>query len=245
MKKRILTLCCFLITLNGPALAREVLINPITPDIRDRLRESVELISNVEDTMAPTVTELEKIYNTYTETCKGKEKDRGCLEIQKQVIEKYKEVLTAMEMKLPAIKKSVSTTALNLGKSIKTKTRGKDLKELYETVTKKRALPRFRGPLSKKILELLKAIGRPSTHVSILELSLQTQADLISADDVMAYLEAEISRQVVVIDLMQDFGEMSPEMVSVMKGVAELFGYDVDFGDTEMAPESKADDWRL
>ena len=245
MKKQILIVCCFLFAITGPSLAREVLINPITPDIRDRLRESVDLISNVEDTMAPTVTDLEKIYNTYTETCKGKEKDRGCLEMQKQVVEKYKEVLIAMESKLPEIKASVSATALNLGKSIKTKTRGKDLKELYETVTKKRTLPRFKGPLSKKILELLKAIGRPTTNVSILELSLQTQADLISADDIMEYLEAEINRQIVVIDIMQDFGELSPEMVSVMKGVAELFGYDVDFGDTLVEQEQKPDDWRL
>ena len=49
----------------------------------------------------------------------------------------------------------------------------------------------MRGPLSKKLSELLKALGRPSTNVSVLELSLQTQADLISANEILEYLEVK------------------------------------------------------
>jgi hypothetical protein len=35
MKKLILSMCCLLFAINGAALAKEVMINPITPDIRD------------------------------------------------------------------------------------------------------------------------------------------------------------------------------------------------------------------
>lgn len=244
MKKLILSICCLLFATNGAALAREVMINPITPDIRDRLRESTDLVSHVEDTMAPRVTDLEKIYKTYTETCKGKEEDRGCVEMQNQIREKYKEVLSAMESELPKVRLAVSSTAQSLGESIRTKTRNKDLNELFRGVSEKGTLPRVRGPLSKKLSELLKAMGRPSTNVSILELSLRTQADLISANEILEYLEAEINRQIVVVDMMQDFSVLSPEMASVMKGVAEIFGYDVDFGDSDEEPEPKTDDWR-
>jgi len=244
MKKLILTMCCFFVAVSVPALAKEVMINPITSDIRDKLRESTDLVSNVEDTMAPRVTDLEKIYNTYTETCDGNEDDRGCVELQNQIREKYKEVLSAMESELPKVKQSVSSTAQNLGQSIKTKTGNKELNELFEGVMEKGTLPEARGPLSKKLSELLKALGRPSTNVSILELSLRTQADLVSANEILEYLDAEINRQIVMVDMMQDFGVLSPEMASVMKGVSEIFGYDVDFEGSFEEPEPKPDDWR-
>ncbi|RLC27981.1 MAG: hypothetical protein DRH32_09645 [Deltaproteobacteria bacterium] len=119
------------------ALAGEVPINPITPDIRSKLKRSTTLVKNVEDSMGPKVSDLEKIYKTYTETCKGKEQDRGCVEIQNQVREKYKEVLTTLGNELPKVKMSVNATARELGQSIKRKTHGRDLKELYEHVGKK------------------------------------------------------------------------------------------------------------
>ena len=245
MKKLLLSMCCLFFTTGGSVLATEVPINPITPDIRDRLRESTDLVSHVEDSMAPRVSDLEKIYKTFIETCKGNEEDRGCVEMQNQIREKYKEVLSVMESELPKVKQAVSSTGQNLGQSIRAKTRNKDLKELFEGVSEKGTLPRVRGPLSKKLSELLVAMGRPSTNVSILELSLRTQADLISAEEILEYLEAEINRQIVVVDMMQDFGVLSPEMASVMKGVAEIFGYDVDFGDPDLGEQVVAtDDWR-
>lgn len=244
MKKLISILCFGLFFVGGAVLAKEVIINPITPDIRDKLRESTDLVSKVEDSMAPKVNDLEKIYKTYSETCKGNENDRGCVEMQNQIREKYKEVLSAMESELPRVRRAISSTARNLGQSIKAKTRKKDLRELFAEVSKKGTLPKIRGPLSKKLSELLKAMGRPSTNVSILELSLRTQADLISANEILEYLEAEVSRQVVMVDMTKGFGAFSPEMATVMKGVSELFGYDVDFGDIVDETDPKTDDWR-
>jgi len=132
MKKLISILCFGLFFVGGAVLAKEVMINPITPDIRDKLRESTDLVSKVEDSMAPKVNDLEKIYKTYSETCKGNENDRGCAEMQNQIREKYKEVLSAMESELPRVRRAISSTARNLGQSIKAKTRKKDLRELFK-----------------------------------------------------------------------------------------------------------------
>jgi len=246
MKRLVFIAGALLLFWAGAASAREVPINPITPDIRDKLKESTLLVTNVEDSMAPRVSDLEKIYKTYTETCEGKEADRGCVEIQNQIREKYKEVISTMAGEIPKVRNAVSSTARDLGISIRKKTHGKDLKELYEHVSKKGSLPKTRGPLSKKLSEMLRALGRPSVNISILELSLQTQADLIAASEILEYLDAEISRQMVVVDMIQDFGVLSPEMASVMKGVAELFGYDVEF-EAEVEPVATdviKDDWR-
>lgn len=244
MKKLISTLCFILIFVGGVVLAKEVMINPITPDIRDKLRESTDLVSKVEDSMAPKVSDLEKIYKTYNETCKGNENDRGCVEMQNQVREKVKGVLSAMESELPRVRRAISSTAQSLGQSIKAKTRQKDLSELFAEVSSKGTLPKIRGPLSKKLSELLNAMGRPTTNVSILELSLRTQADLISANEILEYLEAEVSRQVIMVDMMKGFGVFSPEMAAVMKGAAKLFGYDWDFEDVIDETGPKTDDWR-
>lgn len=246
MKTTIFIITGFFVMVTGWAVsAREVPINPITHDIRAQLRESTELIGSVENSMAPKVAELEKIYKTYTESCKGKEKDRGCVEMQNQVREKYKAILQTMSNELPKVRASVSRTGQELGKSIKTKTHTKNLRSLLMEVSQKGTLPKIRGPLSKKLSELLKAMGRPTTNVSILELSLRTQADLISATELLDFLDAEISRQLVVVDMMQDFGALSPEMASVMKGVGEIFGYEADFG-TPVVDEvaTVSDDWR-
>ncbi len=245
MKRIITPLFLFLVMSSGNALAREVPINPITPDIRSKLKESTELISKVEDSLAPKVNELEKIYRTYKETCEKGKDDRGCLEIQNQLRQRYREVLANMTEKLPEVKKTVFSTARELGHSIKTKTQRKDLKELYRDVSKKGTLPKIRGPLSKKLSELLQVMGPYSANVSVLEMSLRTQADLISATEYLEYLEAKMSHQMVLVDMVQDFGVLSPEMASVMRGVSELFGYDVEFDAPLLeTQEAASDDWR-
>ena len=155
----------------------------------------------------------------------------------------YKELLNTMAEDLPKVKNTINATARELGSSIRAKTRTKDIKGLYEHVAKKGKLPKIRGPLSKKLSEMLKAMGRPSSNVSILEMSLQTQADLIAASEILEFLEAKIDSQVIMIDIQQDFGVLSPEMASVMKGVAELFGYDVDFGPAEIEETGSPGDW--
>jgi len=244
MKKMISVVCFLVVITTGPAVAKEVPINPITGDIRNKLKSTTSLVSDVEDTMAPKVTRLAKIYKTYMDTCKGKEEDRGCAEIQNQIRERYKEVLSTMADRLPKVRDSVFSTARELGHSIKAKTRRKDLRELFERISKKGSFPKIRGPLSRKLSQLLKAMGSPDMNVSILELSLQTQADLIAATEYIEFLEAKISHQMVMVDMIQDFGVLSPEMASVMKGVSELFGYDVEFEAPDVEDGSISDDWR-
>ena len=246
-KKILVAFCLMVLAMNTSAHAREVLINPITPDIRDRLKQSTALVRGVEDTMAPKVANLEKLYQTYKETCQGNENDRGCIEIQNQIRETYKEFLVALGTDVPLIKQSVLSTADTLGQSIKARTHTKNLKEIYYgEVAKKGKLPVSRGPLSKKLSEILVAMGHPNMDISILEMSLRTQADLISAAEILEYLDAEISRQIVMVDIMEDFSALNPEMATVMRDVAELFGYDVDFGYEEQldAIDPAIDDWR-
>ena len=231
--------------LSVPCIAKQVPINPITSDIRDKIRESSQLISRVEENMAPKVNDLETIYKSY-EPCKKKQNDSGCVEIEHQIKLKYKDVLSTMAGDLPNLKKTIKTTAIDLGNSVRSQTRTKSFKELYDHVSTKGRLPKPRGPLSKKLSDLLKALGKPSTNISILELSLQTQADLISASQYLDYLEAELSRQIMLVDMDVDFGILSPEIATVMQGVTEIFGYNADFGgaaiEEDATPESK--DWR-
>jgi len=244
MKRLITLICCLTVFLAGPVHGREVPINPITPDIRDKIRESTELVRNVEDSMAEKVNDLETVWKTYTETCGESKDDRGCVEIQNQVKVLYKEVMRSMESNLPRLQQNIEATATQLGRSIKKKMQGKDMRELYEHVSKKGRMPKARGPLSKKLSEFMKMLRNSPTNISLLEVSLQTQADLVSASEILDYLNVEISRQVTMIDTVQDFGMLSPKMASVMRGVGEIFGFDVDFGPAPLEEEpSDPNDW--
>ena len=244
--KKILIIVASLLLSAGMAVAREVPINPITSDVKDKIRESVKLVNGVDEQVAPKVKELEKIFQLY-KPCIGREEDRGCVQLKDQISEKYGEVLESLGDALPKIRHTIQTTASGLGESIEAKTRRKDVRELYENISTKPAPPQVRGPLSKKLSQLLEALGG-SSNMSILEMSLQTQADLISASDTVEFLESKVSQMTLMVELGQELPILSQEMASVMKGVAELFGYDLDFiPEVEMVDTHgtfSADDWR-
>jgi hypothetical protein len=58
--------------------------------------------------------------------------------------------------------------------------------------------------------------------MSILELSLKTQGDLIAASE---FLESKVTHLSLMVDLGQELPILNEEMTGIMKGVAELFGY--------------------
>jgi len=221
----------------GVAYSREVPINPITPDVKDKIKESVRLVSNVDESVAPKVKDLEKIYNMYKPCLKAQD-DKGCVQLKEQVGEKYQAVLNAIGDALPKMKKTLKATTQELGQSIQKRTRTKDVRSLYDHISKKAAAPKARGPLSKKLSKLLEALGGASNQ-SILELSLQTQTDLIAASETLEYLESKISQLSVMVELGQELPIISEEMAGVMKGVADLFGYDLDFAPEVLTEEPK------
>lgn len=244
--RKLFLLGCFVLLTSiyfSNAIAKEVMINPITSSIREELKQSTTLISKVEESMAPKINALSEIYTTYENTCKDNPTDKGCIELQSQVADKYKEVLETINNQLPNVIKSIESTSKNLGQSIKKKTRNKDIQQLLTGVNNKTRLPKVRGPLSKKLTELLKAMGRPISSVSILELSLRTQVDLLSANEILEYLDAEVNRQLIMVDMTKSLGDLSPEMASVMRGVSEIFGYDSTFEIDQEELNQKPDDW--
>jgi len=225
----------------------EIPINPITPSIKDKIKQTADSIKTLEDDLGPKVKELEKTYTTYKQTCKDKQNDRGCIEMENQITQKYKEVLESLNTKIPKLKNELKNSAQELGMSIIRKTRTKDIKEIYEHISGKSKLPKIRGPLSRKLNEILKLVGVNKGNISLLELSLMTQADMISAIEILDYLEANIQRQIILIEMGQQFADLSPEMVQIMRGVSELIGFnntEFDFEIEEDEEISSPDDWR-
>ncbi len=215
------------------AQKRDIPIFKIPPEVTDNLGKTREMLMQVQDSMATKVHDLETMLKTYKETCEGDTQDRGCAELLNQVKQQYLQVLKTLEKEMPKIKSTISQTADQLGKTLKAKTRYKSVKDLYENVSKKNALPPIRGPLSKKLNEIVSLMrkSRGGRDVSPLELSLQTQADLIASADAMNYLEAEITRQRLFVETVVSFGDLSPMIGSVMASVSEIFDYDIEAGE--------------
>ena len=229
----------------------EVPINPITPQVSSNIKKSFDLVKGIEDEMAPSVGSLAKLYKTYNNLCKEDKTDRGCLEIQNQLGNEYKKVLNVMSDKFPEIRHNVLKTTQELGKSISLKTSRKNIKELYNEIASKKKIPSAKGPLSKRLSSLISNFGVQNSNVSILEISLRTQADLISATELMETLEALISQQRLLIDMGQSFPAVNSEMASIMNGVASIFGFDVSIEGYDIEPVNDInnenfidDDWR-
>jgi hypothetical protein len=126
----------------GTVTAREVPINPITPDVKEKIKEPVKLVGNVDENVAPKVKDLENIFKMYT-PCKGRDDDKGCVQLKEQIGEKRGEVIKEIGASLPEMKQTITSTAQSLGGSIKAKTMRTDLKSLYENLSKK-MLPQWR-----------------------------------------------------------------------------------------------------
>ena len=230
------------------ATAAQVPINPITMDVKENIKKSVRVVSQIEDSMAPKVSEVAKLKKSY-EPCKGNESDKGCVAIKRDLGHQYAEVLRAVDDVLPNVQKSVNATANSLGVSIYDKTKRKDIKQLYDSISQKKNAPKARGPLSKKLNDLLVSLGGGS-NVSVLELSLRTQSDLVAAAEIVEFLQAKVSQLLLMVELGQELPILSPEMTEIMQGVANLFGYEMDFGveieEPALGPGvSDGDDWRF
>lgn len=221
---------------------KDIPIFRIPPEVTDNLGKTREMIMQVQDSMATNVHDLETMMKTYKETCEGDSRDRGCAEMLNQVKQQYLQVLKTLEKEMPKIKGTISQTADQLGQTIKAKTRHQSIKDLYEDVSTKNALPPIRGPLSKKLNEIVGLMrqGHGGVDVSPMELSLQTQADLIASADALNYLEAEITRQRLFVETVVTFGDLSPMIGTVMGSVSEIFDYDIDAGGIEV-PDVSSD----
>ncbi len=238
--RAITILMACIILFGGAAYAKELQLNPITPDLGAQIKESIDMVSKVESRVKPMVKKMEETYESYNACTKSN--DMGCVAIKKQLGQRYKDVLDAVGEVIPKLKGTVNATAEELGRSIDKKTKGKDLRELYEDISKKGKAPMARGPLSKKLSNLLNAMGGSSNY-SIMEMSLQTQVDLISASQILEFLEGKVSQLSAMVDLGNDIPVLSEEMTTVMKGVGELFGYDMDFIPEVDAVEGQDGSW--
>lgn len=227
MRQAIATTVLLAMVVAGAAAARELQINPITPEVKDKIRQSAEMVGSVDDQIAPAVMELEKLYRSY-EPCASSPGDRGCVQLRDQVRDQWKVVLQKIDEVLPRLKKTVGDTAQGLGASIQKQTRRQDIRSLYAGVSGKTALPKSRGPLSRKLARLIETLGTASDR-SILEASLQTQADLIAADATIGYMEGRVTHLLTLLEFENQLPILSDEMSDVMRGVADLFGYEMDF----------------
>jgi len=218
---------------------KEIPLFRIPPEVTDNLSETRKMITQTQEKMASKVHDLDTLMKTYKETCRGDSTDQGCVEMVNQIKQKYLGVLKTLEQEMPKIKTTITQTADKLGSTLKAKTHTKSLKNLYESISSKRALPKTTGPLSKRLNEMVNLIrkaGQGGGNLSPLEMSLQTQADLVASTQALSYLESEITRQRLYVETVISFGDLSPMIGTVMGGVAEIFDYDIDAG-TEGAYE--------
>ena len=219
-------------------------INPFTSEVRESLNKVKQDVSNVERNISPNAAKLEESMQDY-DACKNKE-DQGCVDMAKDVKTQYLQILKALDNKLPSIRENLSVSSSQLGKEWNKQTRNKSIKDIYSNnVRKKSQMPKLRGPLSKRLTQLADVFKKPFGNISLAEIAINTQADLMSSVEIIDFVETQISYQITMLETIDDMAIISPEIVKVMSKVQDVLDIETEFPyyDVSIDSEEATDNW--
>lgn len=231
MNKKIILVMLWVFILGQVAVAATgVQINPITRPIQDDLKKSAEIVKQMSGSVGPKLSEIEKSFKTYQEQCKDKSGEAACLTIKSQIKAQYEEFLADVNQNLDKAAAQLSETTTELGASIRKKTGQASLQDIYNQLDSRKKVIVPKGPLSQSISQMAEAFISNS-NTSPIEMSVHYQADLLSAQALIAQIQQGVSNQLIMAG-MPDFNVFNSEMVGVIKSIAkDIIGYDTEFID--------------
>ena len=222
----------------GAAQAPTITLFPTT--VVENIKETANIATQMEKDLHGTVNDLEQQMVLYQESkCAGAESDEGCGEIEKQMGQKYQEMLTQMENRLPDMERSVRATNESLEKRLRQelglKTTPRELQKSISGMDK----PLYgsgRRPSSGKLSEKFRkyyelvTLGSSKTgEGSLAVVASEIFIDTRGVADLIALTRDEISRAKLMIQLNQSYGALTPKMLQMVAGIKSIiFGEQVD-----------------
>ncbi len=221
-----------------------------TPTIRlfptnvvENVKETGRVARDMESSLQSSIADLEQQWRLYQESkCEGAESDPGCDQIAKQLGDTYLVMLLLMDASLPRMQASVQTTVNSLEKRLRTelgeKMTARDLQQLVadQSPDSRRSDPnRNRQPmgrLSQRFRRYYQLVAQTqaSTQGSLALVAAEIYLDGKEVLELIALTQDEISRSRVMIEIRNEFGELTPEMNDVIIGVKSIL-----FGEEDLA----------
>jgi len=219
-----------------------------TPTIRlfptnvvENVKETGRVARDMENSLQNSIADLEQQWRLYQESkCEGSESDPGCDQIAKQLGDTYLEMLLLMDANLPRMQASVQTTVSSLEKRLRTelgeKMTARDLQQLVadQSPDSRRSDPTSSkqpmGRLSERFRQYYQLVAQTqaSSRGSMALVAAEIYLDSKEVLKLIHLTQDEISRSRVMIEMRNEFGELTPEMNDVIAGVKGIL-----FGETD------------
>ena len=227
-----------------------------TPTIRlfptnvvENVKETGRVARDMENSLQSSIADLEQQWRLYQESkCEGAEGDPGCDQIAKQLGDTYLEMLLLMDASLPRMQATVQTTVNSLEKRLRTelglKMTARDLQQLLpgQSPDGRRSDPNGNkqpmGRLSERFRQYYQLVAQTQarTQGSMALVAAEIYLDGKEVLELIALTENEIARSRVMIEMRNEFGELTPEMNDVLTGVKGIL-----FGEEDLAQPGKAE----
>lgn len=221
-----------------------------TPTIRlfptnvvENVKESGRVARDMENSLQSSIADLELLWRLYRESkCEGAEGDPGCDQIAKQFGDTYLEMLLLMDASLPRMQASVQITVNSLEKLLRTelglKMTARDLQQLFADQSPdgggsdpNRNTQRI-GRLSERFRQYYQLVAPSQARAqgSMALVAAEIYLDGKEVLELIALTQVEITRSRVMIEMHNEFGELTPKLNDVLNGVKSILFGEEDLG---------------
>ncbi len=258
--RRIPSLCLLCVLVAHSVAAQAPTIRLFPTNVVENVKETGRVARDMENSLQSSIADLEQQWRLYQESkCEGAESDPGCDQIAKQLGDTYLVMLLLMDASLPRMQASVQTTVNSLEKRLGTelgeKMTARDLQQLLadQSPDGRRSEPNRNkqpmGRLSERFRQYYQLVAQTQARAqgSMALVAAEIYLDGKEVLELIALTQGEISRSRVMIEMRNEFGELTPELNEVLTGVKSiLFGEDdlVRSGQLEPPPDTFPEEYR-
>ena len=231
LPKRVLATILAL-TLASPILASNTqspTLKLFSKNIISQVKETGQMANSMDQSLRQPIMEMQKQMELFTSTgCDNNDSDPGCEQINKQIAQSYKTMLSTLSEQLPRIKRMVVKTNRSLKAKI-LQNIGKRMTpaELQDNIgsVKKPDINRPGMSMLQRISHYADLVSFKS-NTNIMDLASDIYMDTAYVEQTIEVMQAQIQQQQLILEITTDYaGGITPEMKEVVGGVKTmLFG---------------------
>lgn len=214
----------------------------------ENIKQASQSAKDMENSLTSVIGEMDQQFKLYKESkCDGSIGDPGCEQIQRQLGEKYMEMLKQMETQLDVMEPVISNMKLSIEGRIRSeigrKMTPRDMQKMIagkmsvtpklESFSGKRRTGRM-STMFKKYHEL---VSRGSQADTLAQVASEIYLDSAEVLEFISLTRQEIARAQISNDVVMTVGRITPEMVDTVNGVKTvIFGEEDTISDIGEAP---------
>ncbi len=210
-------------------------------EVTEHLKNTGRIAKQMETDLKGVILELENQMQLYTASGCENSSDPGCEEIAKQIGEKYNAMLDIMKASLPEMRNTIQITNAGIERNLRKELGKKATPADIQRMLSKKAKPKVyngRFSLSKRFAKYHRLISSSSKN-SLATLAAEIYLDSSEVINFIDLMEAEISREKIIIELGNMYGTLTDEMTSTVDSVKTVI-----FGEPEgesLLPEATSE----